>query len=192
MAYKLDGSNATQNYYAMLFLTRNIPTARFTQGMEPDKIIAWAQPKVHEEIAELIELIQGGEENAPKPVIYNLRNTTAATATVMLRRMVPSAIASTGTDPYELVVWARGRRSRKDPETGRRTLRARAAGNGTCARQLYGRGNHGNCRDDVASFDCPPGATLCRSRPVPVRRSGPPRRSRTHQGNTRQNRHRRS
>ncbi len=108
VAYKLDGSNATQNYYAMLFLTRNIPTARFTQGMEPDKIIAWAQPKVHEEIAELIELIQGGEENAPKPVIYNLRNTSAATVTVMLRQMVPSAIALIGTDPYELVVWARG------------------------------------------------------------------------------------
>ncbi len=108
VAYTLDGTNATQNYYTMRFLTLSIPTARFTMGVAPDQIIAWAQPKVHEEIAELIEQIQGGEENAPKPVVYNLRNTSAVTVTVMLRRMVPDAIASAGTDPYELVVWARG------------------------------------------------------------------------------------
>ena len=108
VSYTLDGTNATQNYYAMIFLAQSIPTARFTQGVLPNQIIAWAQPKIHEEIAELIEQIQGGEENAPKPVIYNLRNTSAATVTVMLRQMVPNAIASVGTDPYELVVWARG------------------------------------------------------------------------------------
>ena len=109
VAYTLDGTTTAQNYYVLRFLAQSIPTARFTMGVAPDQIIAWAQPKVHEEISELIEQIQGGEENAPKPVVYNLKNASATVVTIMLRRMVPDAIASTGTDPYELVVWARGK-----------------------------------------------------------------------------------
>ncbi|GEM_PF-1456151 len=108
VAYKLEGMSAMQGYYALRFLAQSIPTARFTQGVSSDQIIAWAQPKVHEDIAELIEQIQGGAENAPKPVVYKLKNTSAAVVTLMLRRMVPDAVASTGDDPFELVVWARG------------------------------------------------------------------------------------
>ncbi len=109
VAYTLDGSDTRQNYYVLRFLAQSIPTARFTMGVAPDQIIAWAQPKVHEEIVELIEQIQGGEENAPKPVVYKLKNASGTVVTAMLRRMVPDAIASPGTDPYELVVWARGK-----------------------------------------------------------------------------------
>ena len=99
VAYKLDGSNATQSYYILVFLTQSVPTARFTMGVAPDQIIAWAQPKVHEEITELIDQIQGGEENAPKPVVYKLKNTSAAVVSLMLRQMVPGAIASPAKMP---------------------------------------------------------------------------------------------
>ncbi|MHB8899436.1 MAG: hypothetical protein ACYC6Y_11865, partial [Thermoguttaceae bacterium] len=108
VAYKLDGTTAIQSYYILQFLAQSVPTARFTMGVSPDQIIAWAQPKVHEEVAELIKQIQGGEENAPKAVVYKLKNTPAAVVAVMLRQMAPGAIANPGTDPYELVVWARG------------------------------------------------------------------------------------
>ncbi len=108
IAYKLDGANATQSYYIFLFLTQSVPTARFTMGVSPDQIIAWAQPKVHEEIAALIDQIQGGKENAPKAMVYKLKNTSAAVASVMIRQMVPGAIVSPGEDAYELIAWARG------------------------------------------------------------------------------------
>ena len=45
IAYTLDGTNTTQNYYTMRFLMQSIPTARFTMGVAPDQIIAWAQPR---------------------------------------------------------------------------------------------------------------------------------------------------
>ena len=89
IAYKLDGANATQSYYILLFLTQSVPTARFTMGVSPDQIIAWAQPKVHEDIAELIEQIQGGADNAPKPIVYQLKNVTASSVLSM-----PTAPAS--------------------------------------------------------------------------------------------------
>ncbi len=108
IAYKLDGANATQSYYVLQFLIQSVPTARFTMGVSPDQIIAWAQPKVHQEIKQLLDQIQGGKENAPKAVVYKLKNTSAAVASVMIRQMVPGAIVSPGQDAYELVAWARG------------------------------------------------------------------------------------
>ena len=108
VAYTLDGTNTTQNYYTLQFLAQSIPTARFTMGVAPDQIIAWAQPKDHEEIADLIEQIQGGEENAPKPVVYELKNVTAASVLSMLRSVAPQAVPTVGTDPYQLIVWGRG------------------------------------------------------------------------------------
>ena len=70
VAYELDDSNATQSYYILQFLIQSVPTARFTMGVASDQIIAWAQPKDHEEIAELIKQVQGGEDNKPEAVVY--------------------------------------------------------------------------------------------------------------------------
>ena len=107
IAYELDGTNATQNYYTLRFLAQSVPTARFTMGVSPNQIIAWAQPKVHEEIAELIEQIRGGEDNKPEAIVYALKNVTSTAVSVMLRQVVPQAITTQGTDPYQMVIWAR-------------------------------------------------------------------------------------
>ena len=108
VVYTLEGTSATQNYYVLRFLAQSIPAARFTMGVSPDQIVAWAQPKVHEEVVELIDQIQGGEENAPKPVVYQLKNATASSVLSMLRTVAPQAVPTVGTDPYQLVVWGRG------------------------------------------------------------------------------------
>ncbi|NLZ03264.1 MAG: hypothetical protein GXY25_22340, partial [Pirellulaceae bacterium] len=105
--YQLESSEMRQLYYVSRFLRESVPDAQFTPGLEPGQVIAWARPKDHEKIAQIIEKIKGGEENAPKPVVYELKKVTATILTTMLRGLTPEAIPSVGMDPYQLIVWAR-------------------------------------------------------------------------------------
>ncbi len=91
----------------MRFLMQSVPEARFTTGVTEDQIVAWARPKDHERIKELIDQVHGGAENARKVVVYELKNVTATAVATMLSRAIPDAVASQGTNPYQLVVWAR-------------------------------------------------------------------------------------
>ena len=104
--YQLETTDVTQLYYISLFLRGAIPTATFTAGVVPGQVIAWALPKEHEKIAELIEQIEGGEGLAPTAQVYDLGDTPTTTVISVLRQIVPSAIASTGKTPYELIVSA--------------------------------------------------------------------------------------
>ena len=83
------------------------PMISHDEAVESDQIIAWAQPKVHEEIATLIEQIQGGADNQPEARVYALKNVTSTAVSVMLRQVVPEAVATQGTDLYQMVIWAR-------------------------------------------------------------------------------------
>ena len=86
-------------------------------GVSSEQIVAWAQPKVHEEIVELIDQIQGGEENAAQTgrLSAQKRHGLLRAHHDAIRRA--QAVATIGTDPYQLVVWGPWRRSRKSEAT---------------------------------------------------------------------------
>ncbi|MFH1922754.1 MAG: hypothetical protein ABIP48_23060, partial [Planctomycetota bacterium] len=93
MIYTLEGMSPTAASYAMSFLTTAVPTARFTPGAQPGQLVAWATPKVHEEIANLVDQLTQEEspEKAPKVVVYTLKSATATSAMQVLQTAVPQA-----------------------------------------------------------------------------------------------------
>ncbi|HUT95740.1 MAG TPA: hypothetical protein VMY37_40165, partial [Thermoguttaceae bacterium] len=110
VVYTLEGvSSYGAASYVVSFLTNAIPEARFLQGARPSQVVAWARPKDHEEIAELIDDLTAGPppEKAPKAVVYNLTHITAASANQVLSGAVPNATLTTDTsDPRKLTALA--------------------------------------------------------------------------------------
>ena len=110
--YALEASGATSTTGAMSTLTTMFPDAKFTAGLEPGQIIAWARPADHAQIAKTIEDLSKKEppEKARKIVVYAFKATspTAAYYTIaMLRSLFPEAQFSTGAEPDKLVALAR-------------------------------------------------------------------------------------
>ena len=106
--YSLEGLDSRSAIYANLFLRQTVPDARFSPGAEPTQIVAWARPKDHELIAELVQqLIEEPPALARKAVVYHLQEITATEAMTLMRQAVPGATISAGADASQLVVWAR-------------------------------------------------------------------------------------
>ncbi len=107
--YPLEGMTASSASYVLLFLTRAVPNAEFIQGVDPTQVIAWARPKDHERIAQLIErLTTEPPEKARKATVYNFDSITAASATQVLQKAVPQAtFVPDAADAQKLTVWAR-------------------------------------------------------------------------------------
>jgi len=104
--YTVKGLDSRRGYYKIRFLTNAFPKASFTSGGEPDEIVAWATPKEHERIKEIIE--QLGREEASEIVVYSLKNTSGTNASNVLQRAVPRAEITVDADnPQRLTAWAR-------------------------------------------------------------------------------------
>ncbi|NLZ02432.1 MAG: hypothetical protein GXY25_18095, partial [Pirellulaceae bacterium] len=108
VVYKLGISEIRRVFYVMQFLQNAVPAARLTLGQSTDEIIAWARPKDHEEIKKLVDEFVETPETAPKVMVYTLEKTTAASAMQLLASAFPMARFTPGSDPYQLIVWARG------------------------------------------------------------------------------------
>ena len=108
--YSLEGMNPTAAAYALSFLAGAVPDARFTAGAQADQLVAWATPKVQEEVANLIDQLtrEPPPEKAEKVVVYTLKSIPAASATSILQTAVPGATLTPDTaDPQKLTAWAR-------------------------------------------------------------------------------------
>ena len=97
------------SYTATRGLAQVFPQAKFTTGANPRKLIVWAKPNDHEKIADLVKQMTQREsaETAPKAVVYTLETTTAASASVVLRRAFPEATFTVGSDHQQLIAMAR-------------------------------------------------------------------------------------
>ncbi|HUT95809.1 MAG TPA: secretin N-terminal domain-containing protein [Thermoguttaceae bacterium] len=134
--YSLEGLDSRSAIYANLFLRQTVPDARFSPGAEPTQIVAWARPKDHELIAELVQqLIEEPPALARKAVVYHLEEITATEAMTLMRQAVPGATISAGADASQLVVWAR----QSDQEKVQRILEQvdQAGPEGTAAAVIY-------------------------------------------------------
>jgi type II secretory pathway component GspD/PulD (secretin) len=121
--YTVEASGAANATGAITTLTAMFPEAKFSAGLEPGQLIAWARPAEHTQIAKAIEDMSKKEppEKARKVVVYAFKGATAATAyytLTMLRGLFPEATFSTGAEPDKLIVLARP----KDHEAIKGTL----------------------------------------------------------------------
>ena len=103
---------ATEAESAMPIITTAVPNAQLNQGTLPNQILAWAKPEDHKTIAETIAKIDLEEpaETAPRAVVYSLEETSSTRAYYKLRLVreaVPSADFTLGSDPNNLIAWAR-------------------------------------------------------------------------------------
>ncbi|NQT12986.1 MAG: hypothetical protein HQ582_09560, partial [Planctomycetes bacterium] len=108
--YSLEGMSPTAAAYALSFLAGAIPDARFTHGAQANQLVAWATPKVQEEIADLIDQLtrEPPPEKAAKVVVYSLKSISAASAVPILQTAVPGATLTPDTaNPQKLTAWAR-------------------------------------------------------------------------------------
>jgi type II secretory pathway component GspD/PulD (secretin) len=108
--YTLLGKQAdTAMTYAFRLLTTAFPRARISLGTEPNQFVAWASPRDHQEIKALVDRLNAAPppDEAPKAVVYSLKNITATTAMSVLRSAVPRAtLTSDTTDPQRLTAYA--------------------------------------------------------------------------------------
>ncbi|MCY2992126.1 MAG: hypothetical protein NTY19_30235 [Planctomycetota bacterium] len=126
--YTLESSGATSATGAITTLTSMFTDARFSAGLEPGQIIAWARPVDHLQIAKAIEDMSQQEppEKARKVVVYPFKATSLTAGTyilTMLRSLFPEAQFSLGSEPDKLVALARP----KDHEAIRSTVEQLAA-----------------------------------------------------------------
>jgi type II secretory pathway component GspD/PulD (secretin) len=96
-------------YGVLNILSTVFPTIRVTLGTAPNQLLVWARPEEHQQVAKVLEELQKPEppETAPRLETYTVEGTTASEASRVLRLIVPEATLSVGTDPQQLLVWAR-------------------------------------------------------------------------------------
>ncbi len=111
VVYTLKGKATYANsYYTLAFLRSAVPEATFTVGADSSQLVVWAKPEQHERIKQLVDEFSKElpPEETPTTVVYTLGpNTTAATASQMLRSAVPEAGLSVGSDPQKLIAFAK-------------------------------------------------------------------------------------
>ena len=108
VAYPLVGLESRRAYYAMLFVRDAVPEATLTLNSDSTQLIAWARPKEHQRIAELVEqVLHEPPELAHQMVVYTLKWSTADNATGILAEAVRGADLRAGDDPQQLIAWAR-------------------------------------------------------------------------------------
>ncbi len=109
VVYTLEAMDPSGSTYIVPFLTGAFPKARFSQGVEPGQVVAWATAKEHEQIKALIDQLgQASPENAPTAAVYSLKSITASDAIQFLQTAVPRAqFTPNASDPQRLTAWAR-------------------------------------------------------------------------------------
>ncbi|NLY00812.1 MAG: hypothetical protein GXY83_32370, partial [Rhodopirellula sp.] len=109
--YTLKGQATYANsYYTLAFLRSAVPEATFTVGADASQMIVWAKPEQHERIKQLVEEFSKElpPEETPTTVVYTVATgTTASSIVSMVTSAVPSAKLSVGTDPQQLVAYAK-------------------------------------------------------------------------------------
>ena len=106
--YALEGMSQTHAIYSVRFLQQAVPDARLTLGADTTQLVAWASPKDHETIKELVkQLIEESPESARTAKVYNLQHATAENAIQMLSTALPEATLNVGADTSQLIAWAR-------------------------------------------------------------------------------------
>ncbi|MBN2476468.1 MAG: hypothetical protein JXB62_17775 [Pirellulales bacterium] len=115
-AYTLQSTTAED---AIAVLAAVVPNATLNAGTDPSQLIAWARPTDHEKIKQTLATLDVEEpvETAPTLAVYALQKTTAAAAITALAPVVPNATLSAGTDPNQLIAWARPADHEKIQET---------------------------------------------------------------------------
>ncbi|TVS15427.1 MAG: hypothetical protein EA424_16080, partial [Planctomycetaceae bacterium] len=108
--YLLDGTvTATSAAYALRLLNTAFPRARFSMGTDPGQLVAWASPRDHVEIDQLVERLNAGlpPDRAPSVVVYPLEYLEATQAQTVLRSAVPQANLTVDPEaPLRLTAWA--------------------------------------------------------------------------------------
>jgi type II secretory pathway component GspD/PulD (secretin)/predicted RNA binding protein with dsRBD fold (UPF0201 family) len=105
-----DGTSGGSAAAANAFLTSMFPDARFSPGVEPGTVLAWARPDDHKAIASAIEqIMQKDPAKARSLVTYPFKSETerSAISAPLLRSMFPDAQITLGTNSDKLVIWAR-------------------------------------------------------------------------------------
>ena len=94
---------------AIALLKEAAPGAIIAEGAEPRQIVAWAREEDHKVIAELVAQLakQGPDESAPRVEVYNLRSGSAAGFVMALKFILPEARCGVGSNPRQLVAYAR-------------------------------------------------------------------------------------
>ena len=84
------------------------PSAQFSVGADPRRLVAWARPADQEQIKKAVDEMAKKEppENAPQVLVYTVETTSAINAAVILRVMFPDAVFSPGNDASKVVVLA--------------------------------------------------------------------------------------
>jgi type II secretory pathway component GspD/PulD (secretin) len=106
------GGRTTRGYGATSLLSvlrPMFPDAQFTLGADPTKLVVWARPADQEAVKKAVDEMTRKEslETAPKMVVYTMQSGTATAAMAALRGMFPDAQFSPGTDPAQVVAFAR-------------------------------------------------------------------------------------
>ncbi|GEM_PF-2248100 len=93
----------------MSILAGAFPLARFSLGTASNQLIAWAKPEEHQLIAQLLEELSRAESSAtaPRLATYTVQGTTASEAARIIRLLVPEATLTVGSNPQQLIAWAR-------------------------------------------------------------------------------------
>ena len=103
-------AEARSIYGAIAVLRQVAPKAVLTPGSEPQQIIAWARPTDHERLKEAIDQMATSDgPDASMAVAYRLNGMRATQAIAALRAAVPGARCTTGSDPQQLIAWARSK-----------------------------------------------------------------------------------
>jgi len=106
-AYTLESAATVTG--AITFLTAAVPGAKFAAGAEPNQLVAWALPADQEVIKDAVAKMSQKDppEKAPRVVTYILRSTGAMGAMRVLTAALPRAQFAVGTDPSQLIAYAR-------------------------------------------------------------------------------------
>ena len=94
---------------ALQTLAGVVPQAALSAGADPSQLVAFARPRDHAKIAEVIKELdkEAPPETEPQAVVYTLQSGNSAEAMRVLRTAVPTASLSAGAEPHQLIAWAR-------------------------------------------------------------------------------------
>ncbi|MBN2021635.1 MAG: hypothetical protein JW809_02475, partial [Pirellulales bacterium] len=92
---------------AIRALAPAFPDVTFSAGDDPYQLVAMARSADHERLAKAVEAMTEETEDAPKLVVYHLESPLRPMAVAGLNQAFPHARFAIGTDPRQLVAWAR-------------------------------------------------------------------------------------
>lgn len=111
VVYPLEGMSLTAAIYAVRLLQSAVPAATFTLANDGSRLVAWAKPNEHQRIRQIVEQLTAEEpaETAPTIELYTLPQANVQAALSLLGQLVPAARLAAGSEPGQLVAWARPR-----------------------------------------------------------------------------------